>query len=180
MGTAARLDFLMKFLRNLIIEKDDLSRLPKDVMTAIKSNIRKGAEDLNQKWANALELVHRAYKVEGVQRPDPTMGAAWEQYEENLTYAVQQLSKNRGMDGDWRMSSSIFHEAHQPQHKYCVSFGNQQQIIEAHTVDEIIQDIERQSSYDVSVLRESDHVDIYFSRWGVRKKNLRVSIDKLD
>lgn len=163
----------MSLLKDLIIEKkDDLSRLPKDVMTAIKSNIRKGAEDLEQKWANALELVHKAYEVEGVQRPDPSMETAWKQYEENLQYAVQQLANNRGMEDDWRMSSSMFREAKEQRYKFEIMIGDQRSIVEAKNFDEIVNDVKRQSSYDVLVEKNSaDEMTLRFSRFGIRKNN---------
>ena len=162
----------MSLLQDLIIEKkDDLSRLPKDVLTAIKSNIRKGAEDLQQEWANALELVHKAYEVEGVQRPTPDMETAWKQYEENLQYAVQQLSSNRGMDASWRMASSMFREA-LTQKQYKVLMGDNESIVEASNFDEIVDTIKKQTYYDVLV----EHVDfneitIRFSRFGIRKNS---------
>jgi len=55
----------MSLLKNLLIttvnEGDDLDALPPDVVSEIQKNIRDGAKDIQQKWANALELVHKAY-----------------------------------------------------------------------------------------------------------------------
>lgn len=85
-------------------EKSDLTEIPDGELNKVKTNIRKGAQDTNQKWANALELVHTAYEVAQVQRPDITMEGAWKQYEEMIKYAVQELAKARGMDDDWRMT----------------------------------------------------------------------------
>ena len=106
----------MSFLTDLLIinEGSDLTELTPDIMSDIQKNIRKGASETEQKWANALHLVQKAYEVSGVQRPEPDMKAAWKQYEENITYSVQQLAKFRGMDADWRMSASVFHEAMTP------------------------------------------------------------------
>ena len=103
----------MKFLKQALYlaEADDLSELPPITMKDIQSNISKGAKDIEQNWANALELVHKAYSVSKVQRPKPGMAAGWKQYEENITYAVQQLAKARGMKSDWRMSASSLREA---------------------------------------------------------------------
>lgn len=86
-------------------EKTDLSELPEGELKKVKANISKGAKDLNQLWASALELVHEAYEQAQIQRPDITMEAAWKQYEEMIGYAVKELAKARGVDGDWRMSS---------------------------------------------------------------------------
>ncbi len=174
----------MGLLQDLIIEKsDDLSRLPKDVMSSIKSNIRKGAEDLEQKWANALELVHKAYEIEGVERPTPEMEAAWKQYEENLQYAVTQLADNRGMDADWRMSSSMFHEALQQRSKYRVTFVgpdmNDSYVTEARTIDEVVETLKEDTTYDVTVNRNDfNDVTVKFSRWGIRK-NLKVNVNRI-
>lgn len=162
--------------------KEDLSKLPKDVMSAIKSNIRKGAEDLQQKWANALELVHKAYEVEGVERPDPTMESAWKQYEENLQYAVQQLASNRGMDADWRMSSSMFHEALQHRAPYRVDIIgknlNESFVVEAKNITEVIETINVGNEYDISVNQTSpNEATVRFSRWGIRK-NIKVHVSR--
>jgi len=103
----------LKLFQNIIslAEGNDLTELPEQGMKDIQANIRKGAQDTTQQWANALELVHKAYEVTGVERPNPNMVAAWKQYEENITFAVEQLSKARGMDADWRMTSASLHEA---------------------------------------------------------------------
>ena len=87
-------------------EKTDLSELPEGELNKIKSNITKGAKDEEQRWASALELVHTAYETAQVQRPDVTMESAWKQYEEMIQHACKELAKARGMDGDWRSSSS--------------------------------------------------------------------------
>lgn len=86
----------------MLNEKTDLSELPEGDLNKIKSNITKGAKDTDQRWASALELVHTAYEVAKVQRPDLTMKTAWEQYSEMITHACQELAKARGIDGDWR------------------------------------------------------------------------------
>lgn len=104
---------LLKDFTRTIKEANDMSGIPLDKFKDIQKNIRDGANDIEQKWANALELLHRAYKVANVERPSPEMTEAWKQYEENLQYAVQMLSKARGMDADWRMSAAMFHESEQ-------------------------------------------------------------------
>lgn len=166
----------MRFLQDLVRlheKSEDLSKLPKDVMSSIQSNIRKGAEDLSQDWANALELVHKAYEVEGVERPDPTMETAWKQYEENLQYAVQQLADNRGMDDDWRMSSSMFHEALTPTPPLRVTINgrnlNETYTVRAKNVDEVI-DMFEGTDFDVQTKKCGDQTIVEFSKWGIRKK----------
>lgn len=96
-----------------LIEGDDLTLLPDSVLGEIKSNIRTGAKDLEQKWKNALELVHKAYQVANVRRPTPDQKGAWKQYEEMISFGVRQLTATRGIDGDWRMSKVLVREAYQ-------------------------------------------------------------------
>ena len=172
----------MKFLQGLlnVNEGNDLSRLPQDVMTAIKSNIRKGAEDLKQKWANALELVHKAYEIEGVQRPTPDMDAAWKQYEENLQYAVQQLAKNRGMDDDWRMSSSIFHEARQPRQQFSVRMDDNTFVVEGKSMNEIVNALAKKiTGLDVKVENLGESYQLSFSKWGVKHRS-KVLVEPME
>lgn len=171
----------MNLLKNLLSVKEgsDLSKLPNDVITAIKSNIRKGAEDLQQKWANALELVQKAYEVEGVQRPDPTMDAAWKQYEENLQYAVQQLAKNRGMDADWRMSSAMFHEAATPKSQFRVSVDGDIYLTEGDTLDSIANKLAKTfTDLDVKIIKEGNSRTLSFSKWGI-KRQTKVTVEQL-
>ena len=160
----------MRLLKSLVTnEATDLSRLPHDVITAIKSNIRKGAEDLQQKWANALELVHKAYEVEGAQRPSPDMDAAWKQYEENLQYAVQQLAKNRGMDDDWRMSSAMFHEARQEKPLFNVTINGDRYVTEGDSIESVTQHLARTYKHmDVNILKEGGARTLSFSKWGIK------------
>ena len=128
------LETLLKQIKEGSGENKKLSLLPNDVVTALKKRVREGAEDQEQGWANALELVHKAYEVEGVVRPDPSMADAWKQYEEMLQYAVQQLAKNRGMDGDWRMSSSMFREAYTKKQKFLVTIGKDEFVTEGNDI----------------------------------------------
>lgn len=80
--------------------------LPDYVVAEIRSNIRKGAKDLDQKWANALELTHKAYEVSSVSRPSPKNKDQWSQYESLIGFAVAQLASTRGMNGHWRMTAA--------------------------------------------------------------------------
>jgi len=113
----------MDFLKSMIIEDtDDLTAksqegraLPQSTMDKIKKLIRDGArpnKDTGQHepWANALHLVHKAYEVAQVQRPTPDMKDLWKQYEENIQIAVNELSKERGIDGEWRMTAHELHK----------------------------------------------------------------------
>ena len=177
----------MKFLKNLHIlseNKNDLSSLTDDIMSKVQSNIRKGAQDLEQKWANALELVHKAYEITGIQRPEPDMKGAWAQYETNIQYAVQQLSRTRGIAGDWRMSSSMFHESMERVFQYHISSSgadsSETYKVTAKNIDDIIKKIkEEHDDYDVSANRVSDQkATITFSKWGIQK-NHRLDIEQI-
>ena len=99
-----------EFLEENSYKREDMSKLPPSTMDDIQRSIREGAKNVEEQWANALELVHKAYEVAEVQRPTPDMKDGWKQYEENLQLAVKELAKARGIDGDWRMSAHIFHE----------------------------------------------------------------------
>lgn len=170
----------MSLLKNLLItqvnEGDDLDSLPPDVMTEIQKNIRDGAKDQTQKWANALELVHKAYEVSAIERPTPDLKNAWKQYEENLSYAVQQLAKYRGMDGDWRMSSSIFTEAAlMPKAKtfrvtYTGHDAGEGTTLEANSIDEVINELTNSpEGYEAKVHKSQNEATISFSKWGIKK-----------
>lgn len=137
----------LTFIGHLIAESDDPTMLPDMVIGEIKSNIRKGAKDLEQKWKNALELVHTAYHVSNVQLPTPTKKGAWKQYEELIRFGVQQLSASRGIKGEWRTSSVLVREAaagerHIGRRRYFVEIpGERAQEVEAANMDEIIEAI---------------------------------------
>ena len=180
----------MDLLKNLIVtrinEEDDPEMLPPDIMSEVQKNIRDGAKDIQQKWSNALELVHKAYEVAGVERPTPDLRKSWKQYEENLTYAVQQLAKYRGMDGDWRMSSAIFYEALEPKKKmfrvnYFGEEGGEGRTVEANNIDEVINKLSKDQDheYDVKVSKSGDNeAHLSFSRWGI-KRNGHVEIRRV-
>lgn len=168
---------LLKTLINssIINEEDDPEVLPPDVMSELQKNIRDGAKDIQQKWANALELVHKAYEVAGVERPTPDLRKAWKQYEENMTYAVQQLGKFRGMDADWRMTSMMFTEALEAKKKlFRVSYHGEEggggHSVEANTIDDVINQLKEHDHYDIKVTKHSDNeARLSFSKWGIRK-----------
>ena len=154
----------------IVTEGDDLSKLPDDTMSELRKNITDGAKDTAQKWANALELVHKAYEVAAVQRPTPDMKTAWSQYEENLQYAVEQLAKYRGMDGDWRMSSSVFHEAVQDVNMFKITHSSGEiSTVRAKNIDDVIDSINAGHQFEVQKKRSMDGgVKLIFSKYGIR------------
>lgn len=107
----------MRVLRQLLeadtidLTDEQPDRYPPSTIDTIKKNIRDGLKPDKdtgqyQNWANALHLVHKAFEVANVQRPQPDMKEMWKQYEEIIQYAVEQLSKVHGLDGAWRMSAA--------------------------------------------------------------------------
>jgi len=177
----------MKFLTNLLVveQKEDSTGLPDSIISEIRKNIVKGAKDTEQKWANALELVHKSYEVAGVERPHPDMKSAWRQYEENIQYAVEQLAKFRGLDADWRMSSRIFHEAMQKKNTFRVAviggdYGDGY-TVSAKSLDDVIDSIKAKNRdlFDIEIKQDSPQkARLLFSKWGIRK-NYRLEIEQI-
>ena len=186
----------MKFIKDLVEIEDLTSRnaspnaLPPSGMDAIQKSIRDGVKPDKetgqyQEWANALHLVHKAYQVNGIQRPVPNMKDAWKQYEENIEYAVKQLAKTHGMDASWRMSSSVFREAFQmakgeglemevTDNENTVSYT-----VTAETEEELIATLKESAKadgYKVKVLHEDDKKTITFWRNNVKKKGFSVTL----
>lgn len=181
----------MKFLQSLypIYESSDLDKLPEDVLSEIKRNILAGAKDLDQKWGNSLELVHKAYLVTGVQRPTPDLKSAWIDYETMLQYGVEQLANHRGMDGDWRMSSAVFHEALERKFKFrVVELGGnhgKSHDVEAKSMQDIIDGVKKSTTdgHDMKIIKSKDKenpngVTLSFSKWGIRN-NYQVRITQI-
>lgn len=127
-----------------LLEKNastDLSMLPDVVIGEIRSNIRKGAKDLAQDWANALELVHRAYYVSNVKRPTPDQSTAWRQYEELIKFAVKQLADSRGLAGKWRASEVMVSEAVKERRFFVHIPGQAAVEVTAPEMDDVIDDL---------------------------------------
>lgn len=95
--------------------KDDITTIPDKVVSEIKSLIRKGAQDLQQAWKNALELTNTAYHVARVRLPRPDQKGGWKQYLDLISYSVKQLAATRGIDGSWRVERSVVREAAEQQ-----------------------------------------------------------------
>jgi len=146
------------FKDHLLQEASDLSQLPDIVFKELKSNISKGAKDLDQKWKNALELTYKAYQVAGVRRPLPSEKMAWKQFEELLAFSVRSLSATRGLDGDWRTSNVLVKEAAQPEQnhigkrRFFVEVpGESAQEVDGANMDEIIEAITNKIRNDRTV-----------------------------
>lgn len=174
-------DSLLYVLLNEINGGDDKSGLPNNIVLAIRRNIRRGAEDTNQNWANALELVHKAYDVAAVVRPDPSMLSAWKQYEQALVYAVKQLAKNRGMSSDWRMSASTLESAVNIDNSFKVNVIKSgivsEHVVSAKTSSELLESFKNIAGYDVKINESDDRTTIKYYKWGI-KQPLKVEILK--
>lgn len=185
----------MQFLQDLYILSEanksskakDLSILPEDIVKEIKKNIRDGATDLEYEWGNALELIHQAFKVAGVERPTPSEREAWKQYEELLQYGVEELADARSnFDSSWRMSSTVFREAMQKRIKVRV-YEMGEKFAKGHTVEasnmqEVIDMIQKQAgenNLDMSV-EENDpsKCTCSFSYQGIQRP-YKVSLQRL-
>jgi len=157
------------YRQNLVLrEKDDLSALPEETIKELKKKIKEGAKDTTQMWANALELVHKAYDVLGIQRPDITMEAAWKQYEELIETAVKELAKARGLDGRWR-STSITTESEDTRVKFAIESELDGLPVrverKAEDIEEIIQPFfdHNVTGCDIEIKhRSKNHVILYF------------------
>lgn len=154
--------------------KDMTDAVPPDLMKEIQKNIRDGASNTKLQWANALELAHKAYKVANVQKPYPSMKNAWKQYEENIQFAVQQLALTRGMDADWRMSSSMFMEAeNQKQFTVTVFNGTQKQSyqVESDDVEKVTDKLvtETFSAYDVEQKVQNGKIRLSPRKFGIKQ-----------
>lgn len=184
-------------LLNSLLE-GDYSALPNTVIAELQKLIRKGAADLEQQWANALELVHKAYQVANVRRPIPEEKAAWQQYEDLIAYAVKQLYNTRGIDGKWRLTSPAvsdilvaenlnFDELNVNNSKSKKRFfveipdeGNAE--IEANNLDEIVDFImnKLKNSGVVARIKEKDENVVVLTVWTDNVKRDEIIIKKID
>jgi len=181
----------MTLLSNLLVleasSKEDSSKIDNDAVKELRKNIKDGAQDLEQDWSNALELVHKAYKVAGIERPTPSERSGWTQYEELLQYGVEELADARkGFDSDWRMSSTVFKEAMEKRIKVRVYETSDKKgkghTVEVKNMEEVIEMVRKQAgekAYDVDV-KEHDpsNCTINFSYQGI-KRPYQVKLQRL-
>jgi hypothetical protein len=149
----------LKAMKSLL--EADEGAVPELVLKEIKSNIRKGARDLEQKWANALELTNKAYQVTNIQKPLPDNKPGWKQYEEMIAFAVKQLAAARGMDSDWRSSQVLVKESLSKRRFFVTIPGAGQTEVDAKNMDEIIEGLmNRLRRHGVKVRIEKKHEGI--------------------
>ena len=182
----------MQFLQDLQIlkEKDDLSKLPEDIIKDLKKLIRDGAADLDLDWANALELVKKAYSVQGVERPSPNERTAWDQYTELLKYGVEQLADARkDTNNSWRMSSTVFREFKESMEKTCKfrvyevsDKAGKGWTVEAKNMESILDMVRKQAGgagFDMNVEEhDPSYCTCKFSYQGIQRP-YKVSIQRL-
>lgn len=175
------------FIDHLLQEAEDLTALPEKIIGEIKSNIRKGAMDLEQQWKDALELVHKAYQVTNVRRPVPTQKGAWKQYMELISNGVKQLRAARGTQGKWRQTDPIVQEGmDEPRpmgnRRYFVEIpGDEPREVEADNMDEIIDKIANKLRRDGAKLRieTRDKFTAVATVWVGDEKRERIVIKEI-
>lgn len=179
----------MKFLKHLFENNIDdltsrseqLNAYPEATMDQLRKLIREGTKPNKEtgqyeKWGSALQLVHQAFTVAGVQRPTPQMKEMWKQYEELIAYAVKELAKTRGLDADWRMTASELEDAYH----FAVNGGilleidgETVEVLEKDTneVINVFQDIGRRKGYDIQI----NNNEITFWKYGIKQKhNIKI------
>ncbi len=129
-----------------------LTTLPEVVISELKKLIRSGARDLQQQWADSLELINTAYHVSKIRRPSPSQKGAWRQYEELIKYGVGQMFAARGNKGSWRKSDVVYSESTVPtiqplnedmgKHRFFISIPNTADVeVEGDSLSEIVHDL---------------------------------------
>ena len=88
----------------VFIETNPQDRFPNDTMSAIQKQINKNAKDLELDWKNAMELVNTSFDELDVPKPQAFLKNRWEQYQQLISYAVENLYDSRGLNGTWRTS----------------------------------------------------------------------------
>lgn len=178
---------LVTLLNDLFEGTADITALPDQVIAEIRKNINSGAKDLEQKWANALELVNKAYQVSNVRLPLPNQKGAWKQYEDLIKEAVRKLSDARGIDGDWRMGTTVFREAVEPQEEQNIGKrrffvdvpgAGTAEIRDVKKMDDIIDQITNKLRRHGAKARveERDKKHVVLSVWvnGVKREEIKV------
>lgn len=162
----------------LVEAETEITSLPDKVIHEIRKLIRQGAADLEQKWVNALELLHTAYKVANVKRPNPSQKGAWAQYEDLITFAVKQLAATRGIDNSWRTADVVLREQHNQQRFIVDITGAHPAEVEAKDMHEIIDTLSnklRRQGMRVKV-ESRDERKAKLSVWHGDSRHMDVSI----
>lgn len=164
-------------LTSIVEAEKDITLLPEKVINEIKKLIKKGAVDLEQKWVNALELLHTAYKSANVKRPTPNEKGAWNQYEDLIAFSVRQLAATRGIDNQWRIAPVVLREASQP--RFIADIPGAQSVeVEGDSIHQIIDSItnklKRQSVH--AKVEKRDQYSATLSVWSNDVKHYEINI----
>jgi len=79
------------------------------------------------------------------------------------------------MDGDWRMSSSIFTEAMIPRRPrtFRITYSGHDTghgtTVDAEDIDQIINELTSDHQYEAKVHKTQNEATISFSKWGIKK-----------
>ena len=176
----------MNILKELIVmsEATDMTELPYDVYHELEQQVHNGAKDLDKKYVNALELVKEAYKVEHVELPDPSMKKAWEQFSTLLQYATEKLTKFRGIDGDWRMSSHVFRESTEfSNYRVTIDDGDscKSYTVRDENIDSLVESMKSSlvKEYEIDVSKDGENsAELNFSKWKI-KQTKKIKIKKI-
>lgn len=93
-------------LSNIFESSDEI---PYDFIVAIQKTIKTNANDANVPVLSVLPFVNGAFKANNVAIPNPSLTGAWRQYEDMITYAVDQLqtATNKHIrDNSWQQLSA--------------------------------------------------------------------------
>ena len=88
----------------VFIETNPQDPFPNDTLSAIRKQINKNSKDLEIEWKNAMELVNTSFEELDVPKPQAFLKQRWEQYQQLISYAVENLYDSRGLNGAWRTS----------------------------------------------------------------------------
>jgi len=173
------MSLLQQFTNSNYLTEEDTSALTFDTVKDLEKSVRKGVEN-SGKWSNALELVHKAYEINKVQRPTPDMPSAWKQYETLITYAVQQLSKTHGINGTWRMTSESFDAKDNFLIEYNIGGTLTEVRMNANSIQEIAEHFENGLDNVQTVLNEyDDYAVVELWEQGVVKSKHSLKITKI-
>ena len=164
-------------LTSIVEAEKDITMLPEKVINEIKKLIKKGAVDLEQKWVNALELLHTAYKAANVKRPNPNEKGAWRQYEDLIAFSVRQLAATRGLDNQWRLAPVVLKEASTA--RFIADIPGAQSVeVEGDSIHEIIDSIvnklKRQGVH--AKIEKRDQYTATLSVWSNKVKHYEINI----
>lgn len=82
-------------------ETDPRLPFPNDTITAIKKRANVFAKDLTMNWDSAIEMLDAVMTELKVPKPLAHLSKRWEQYQDLIGFAVENLYDARGFGGRW-------------------------------------------------------------------------------